>query len=155
MRRLAILPALAAVLFLAACSGATTSPTSPPPASAGGGSSPAAASAGGGSSPAAASAGAGGGAACAVAPSGSAATVNATIKDFKFAPQPIEAKVGDVIAWANQDSTAHTVTLDDGTCDTKSIAAGATAMLVFSAPGTYAYHCAIHPAMKGFTIDVK
>jgi plastocyanin len=158
MRRLLVFPALLAVLSLAACSGASTTSPSGPVASAATQSAAAsapAASAPGAESPAAASGGTGGGAAgCAVAPSGSTATVSATIKNFAFSPTPIEAKVGDVIGWANQDSTAHTVTMDNGACDTKQIAAGSTAMLVFSAAGTYTYHCAIHPQMKA-TIDVK
>ena len=147
MRKLLLVPALAAVLSLAACSGASTaSPTS------GGASAPAA------SVPAASAADSGGGAAaaCAAAPAGATATVNVTIKDFKFAPQPIEAKVGDVIAWANQDSAPHSATLDNGACDTKPINPGSSATLVFTAPGTYTYHCSVHPTqMKDYTIEVK
>ena len=99
--------------------------------------------------------GAAGGAACATAPTGSTATVNVTIKDFKFAPQPVQAKVGDVIQWANQDSAPHSATLDNGACDTKPISPGSNATLVFTAPGTYTYHCSVHPTqMKDYTIAV-
>ncbi len=46
--------------------------------------------------------------------------------------------------------------MDDGACDTQSIAVGATAMLVFTAAGTYTYHCAIHPGqMKDVTVEVQ
>jgi plastocyanin len=94
--------------------------------------------------------------ACAVAPSGATATVNVTIKDFKYSPQPVQAKVGDVVAWTNNDSAPHSATMDDGSCDTDSIASGATAMLTFTAPGTYTYHCKIHPTqMKDVTVEVK
>jgi plastocyanin len=145
MRRLAFLPAVAMTLLLAACSGTSSSA---PAASAGGGAS---ANAGGG-----ASAPAGGAAACAAAPSGATAAVTVTIKDFKFAPQPVQAKVGDVIAWSNQDSAPHSATLDNGACDTKPISQGSTAMLVFTAPGTYTYHCTVHPTqMKDYTIQVQ
>ena len=66
------------------------------------------------------------------------------------------AKVGDVIAWKNDDSAPHSATMDDGACDTDTINAGATAMLVFTAAGTYTYHCAIHPGqMKDVTVEVK
>jgi len=146
MRRLTALPALVAILTLAACSSTASTPASSTPASAPAAGSPAAGSA----------AAASGGTACATAPAGSTAAVNATIKDFKFAPQPIQAKVGDVITWTNQDgATPHSATLDDGTCDTKPIAGGASASLVFSAPGTYKYHCSVHPTqMTGYTIVV-
>jgi plastocyanin len=137
MRRLAILPAVVLTILLAACS---SSSSAAPAASSGGG----------------ASAAAGGAAACATAPAGGTAATTVTIKDFKFSPQPVQAKVGDVIAWSNQDSAPHSATLDNGACDTKSISPGSTAMLVFTAPGTYTYHCAIHPTqMKDYTIQVQ
>ena len=149
MRRLTLLPTLVAVLTLAACSGTASTPASTSPASVPPAGSPAA------GSPAGASGGAAGGAACATAPAGSTATVNVTIKDFKFAPQPVQAKVGDVIQWANQDSAPHSATLDNGACDTKPISPGSNATLVFTAPGTYTYHCSVHPTqMKDYTIAV-
>jgi plastocyanin len=157
MRRLA-LPLLTTIALaaLTACGGgATPTPaasSAPLPSVSGPGASTPAESAPAASTAAGSPASA---AACAVAPAGGAATVNATIKNFKFSPQPIQAKVGDVVAWQNDDNIAHTVTMDAGTCDSDSINAGASAMLVFTAPGTYAYHCKIHPAMTGFTVEVK
>jgi len=151
MRRLTLLPVLAALLTLAACSGGT----SPAPAATTAASAPAG---GGASAPAGgASAPAGGGAACASAPAGSTAAVTVTIKDFKFSPQPVQAKVGDVVAWTNQDGTTpHSATMDTAGCDTNTINGGATAMLVFSQPGTYTYHCSIHPTqMKDYTVVVQ
>jgi len=151
MRRLTLLPVLAALLTLAACSGGT----SPAPAATTAASAPAGGSA---SAPAGgASVPAGGGAACASAPAGSTAAVTVTIKDFKFSPQPVQAKVGDVVAWTNQDgSTPHSATMDTAGCDTNTINGGATAMLVFSQPGTYTYHCSIHPTqMKDYTVVVQ
>ncbi len=143
MRRLALLPTVAALLTLAACSGSTAAtPSASAPAA---------------SAPAASTAAGGGAAACAAAPAGSTATVSVTIKDFKFAPQPVEAKVGDIVAWSNQDgSTSHSATMDNGACDTKTIAGGSTAMLVFTTAGTYTYHCSIHPGqMKDYSVEVK
>jgi plastocyanin len=94
--------------------------------------------------------------ACAVAPAGATATVKVTIKDFKYNPQPVQAKVGDVVAWTNNDTAPHSATMDDGSCDTDSIATGATAMLTFNTAGTYTYHCKIHPAqMKDVTVVVQ
>lgn len=139
MRRLAQIPlVLLTIAALAACSSSTTGGT--PQASAPG------ASAGGG----------GGGAACAVAAAGTTATVTAQIKDFKFSPQPIEAKVGDVVGWTNGDSAQHSVTMDDGSCDTDTLSQGATGLLVFNTAGTYTYHCKVHPTqMKDFTVVVS
>jgi plastocyanin len=151
MRRLALLPTVAALLTLTACSGGS----SPAATAAGGGASPAASAAA--ESPAAASGAGGGGAlACATADAGATAASTVTIKDFKFTPQPVQAKVGDVIAWSNQDSAPHSATMDDGSCDTKTIDPGKTMALKFTAAGTYTYHCSIHPStMKGFTVVVQ
>lgn len=145
MRRLAMpILTILAVAFLAACGGGAT----PTPASSG-----VPEQSGTGSIPSVASAAA---AACAVAPAGAAATVNATIVDFGYNPQPIQAKVGDVVAWKNTGSAPHSVTLDDGSCDTDTINAGSSGMLLFNAPGTYTYHCKIHPGqMKDFTVEVR
>ena len=102
-----------------------------------------------------AGASAGGAAACATAPAGSTAAATVTIRNFAYTPQPVRAKVGDVIAWKNDDSAPHSATMDDGSCDTDTIKAGATAMLVFTAAGTYTYHCEIHPGqMKDVTVEV-
>jgi plastocyanin len=138
--------ALVVVLALGACSStstpapaATTGSSAAPPPSA-------AASAGG--------AGASSAAACAPGASGAAATVNVTIKNFAFSPDPVTGKVGDAVGWTNQDSAGHTATLDDGTCTTDTIGNGATGVLVFSAPGTYAYHCNIHPTQMKGTITI-
>ncbi len=146
MRRLA-LPLLTTIALaaLTACGGGAT----PTPAASSAPLPSAAASAPAASVPAASTAAASpaSAAACAVAPAGAAATVNATIKNFQFSPQPIQAKVGDVVAWKNDDGTAHTVTMDAGTCDSDNIGAGSSAMLVF--------HCKTPPAMPGFPVEVK
>ena len=154
MRRTALpLLIILAMTALAACGSAATptpsSSTAPPPSV--GVSAPASSPAA--SSPAASQASAAG---CAAAPAGAAATVNVSIKDFKFNPQPVSAKVGEVVAWKNDDSAAHSATMDDGSCDTDTINPGSSALRVFNAPGTYTYHCKVHPSqMKGYTVVVK
>ena len=145
-RGLAVFIVIAATA-LAGC-GASATP-SPAPASAAATTPPAASAGASASAGAAASA-----PAVACAKSTDAGTVAATIKDFKFSPEPVQAKVGDVIAWTNNDSTTHTVTLDDGSCDGGQAAPGATVALSFGKAGTYAYHCAIHSSMKG-TVQVS
>ena len=71
-----------------------------------------------------------------------------------FVPATIQAKVGDVIVWTNNDTVPHTATFkDDPTCTTEILAPGATGALTFSAAGTYALICKIHATMSG-TIEV-
>lgn len=77
-----------------------------------------------------------------------AATV--TIADFTFDPATIEVAVGDSITWTNEDSTAHTATVEDGGPDTGSLAGGASGTLTFDEAGTYTYRCSFHPgSMQG------
>ena len=59
-----------------------------------------------------------------------------------------------MIGWTNNDSAGHTAALDDGTCTTDTIAPGTTQALVFSVPGTYPYHCNIHPTLMKGTITI-
>jgi plastocyanin len=80
------------------------------------------------------------------------AVVETTIKGFAFA-QPLTVKVGDVVSWSNEDSTPHSVVLDDGQCRTQQIAAGSSRALVFTEAGSYAFHCGVHPTMTA-TIEV-
>jgi len=81
------------------------------------------------------------------ATSGSATKIN--ISGFKFDPATVTVKVGTTVTWTNQDSANHTVTGDDGSWTSKSLANGATFSFTFDKAGTYAYHCAIHSSMKG------
>ena len=46
------------------------------------------------------------------------------------------------------------MTADDGSFDSKSLASNATFSQTFAKAGTFAYHCAIHPGMKG-TVTVQ
>jgi plastocyanin len=135
--RLGVLVATAA-LALAACSssGATAAPASQPAASsaASAPAAPASAAAGGGCS------------------EGTGSGTAAEIKDFTF-PTGLSVASGSAISWTNGDSADHTVTLDDGSCNTP-VKAGSTVTVTYSTPGTYAFHCTIHPQMTG-SLEVK
>ena len=74
------------------------------------------------------------------------------IVNFAFSPGTLTIKAGTTVTWTNNDSTTHTVTLDDGSCDAGQVKAGSTGSLTFGVAGTYPYHCAIHPTMKGTVV---
>jgi plastocyanin len=76
------------------------------------------------------------------------------IKNFAFAPASASVAAGSKVTWTNSDTTAHTVTFDDGSADSGNLAAGATFDHTFATAGTFAYHCAIHSSMKG-TVTVQ
>lgn len=92
--------------------------------------------------------------AASAAPSSGGGGVAATIVNFAFDPSTIAAKVGDTVTWTNEDGAPHTVTLDDGSGGSQNLAKGAKFEHTFGAAGTFAYHCAIHPSMKG-TVEVS
>jgi plastocyanin len=78
-----------------------------------------------------------------------------TISGFKFAPTSLTVKRGAKVTVTNDDSTAHTATADDGnTFDTGTLDPGSSQTISVGEPGSYAYHCSIHPFMKG-TIVVR
>jgi plastocyanin len=136
--------AIGSILLLGACSssGATTAPSAAAASAA-----PSAEASSAASAPAT-----GGGATC--TESADAGQVAVAIKDFAFSPADIQAKVGQIIAFSNGDSPPHTASLDDGSCTTGTISPGSSDGLVFSAAGSYPFHCKIHTNMKG-TITIS
>jgi plastocyanin len=88
-------------------------------------------------------------------------TVNVVNNHFGEIPDdnqnPVHIEVGDTVVWHNLDGVDHTITPDNAADFAGSGAAvpagGTFASAPFDTPGTYAYHCDIHPEMKG-TIEV-
>lgn len=76
------------------------------------------------------------------------------IKNFLFAPATLTASVGDKLAVTNDDSAPHSLTADDKTFDTGTLAKGASKTVTLEKAGTFAFHCTIHPYMKG-TVTVS
>lgn len=75
------------------------------------------------------------------------------IQNFTFDPPNITIKAGTKVQWTNLDGVTHSITSDTGLWDSGGIAQGDSYNRVFDTPGTYPYHCGIHPTMKG-TITV-
>ncbi|MFP4499084.1 MAG: cupredoxin domain-containing protein [Vulcanimicrobiota bacterium] len=72
------------------------------------------------------------------------------IEGYEYNPNPLHVKAGQAITVMNKNHIQHTVTSDDGkTFDTRLITTGNSAQFTIEEPGTYKYHCSIHPAMKG------
>ena len=73
-----------------------------------------------------------------------------TIENFAYVPPALTVAAGATVTWTNSDDAPHTVTADDGSSfDSNLLGHGGTFQLPAPAPGTYAYHCAVHPFMKG------
>ena len=129
-RSLLVAPALALALAVAACGGSGTATAAPATAA------PSAPAAGSPST----------------APAGGGEEGAVQIADFAFAPPSITVAAGSTVIWTNGDSAGHTVTADDGSFTSETIANGTTFSQAFPDAGTFAYHCAIHPAMTATVV---
>lgn len=85
--------------------------------------------------------------------------VKITIRDMAFSPSAVKIKKGTTVTWTNNDTVGHNVVADSpsssGGLPTSQalFAEGETFSHTFETVGTFAYHCAPHPFMKG-TIEV-
>jgi plastocyanin len=89
-------------------------------------------------------------------PSASAAgaVVKVTMKNIKFVPENITAKVGQKIEWTNTDTPPHTVTAQSGAkFDSGNMQPGATFSYTPTKAGKISYFCQIHSGQTG-TITV-
>jgi plastocyanin len=94
-------------------------------------------------------------------PSGPQAAVSVTASGgayghFTFSPSSMSIKAGTTVTWTDKTDAPHTVTSDAG--DPASFNGslggnGTTFGFTFTTPGTYKYHCNIHPYMTA-TITV-
>lgn len=83
---------------------------------------------------------------------GAAATASAVktvdIRNFAYHPATLRVQRGARVTFTNSSSVTHTAT-KGGSFDTKRIAPDGSATVRFNKRGTFAYHCKIHPYMKG------
>ena len=77
------------------------------------------------------------------------------IQNFAFNPASITVPKGTTVTWVNQDTTNHEIVNDaqgsiaQGALFTSnSLSRGGSYSYTFENPGTYPYHCSIHPSMK-------
>ncbi len=73
--------------------------------------------------------------------------------NFQYQPQTITITQGSTISWFNEGPYTHTTTSDIGVWNSGTLNPGQSYQFIFNTPGTYPYHCAIHPTMTG-TITV-
>ena len=76
-----------------------------------------------------------------------------------YIPEAVTAEVGQTIVWRNGDAAFHSVTSGtyeepDGLFDSGYMDPDTTFSYTFDAPGTYVYHCTLHPWMSG-VVDIQ
>ncbi len=91
-----------------------------------------------------------------------------TIADFTFTPSTQTVKAGSAVTWTNRGLSVHRVTSDTMLFESMNLGvpvagdpyggggmAAGTFQFTFNTPGTYTYHCSLHPptiaAYSGFT----
>src|SRR5436309_1918259 len=82
-----------------------------------------------------------------------------TMADKAFAPNPLNAKVGDKVTWTNKDTALHTVTSGTSSSDPNkgkefdsgisTLAPSKTFSHTFNTAGEFPYFCQLHPTMVG------
>jgi plastocyanin/FtsP/CotA-like multicopper oxidase with cupredoxin domain len=96
-----------------------------------------------------------GGSSPAPPPPAATTTRDVAITSTGFSPSSITIKVGDTVRWTNQDNTTHDAMSDDHTAwGSPNLPPGKVWSRIFAQPGTFGYHCHIHPEMTG-TIQVN
>ncbi|HTK39241.1 MAG TPA: cupredoxin family copper-binding protein [Patescibacteria group bacterium] len=76
-----------------------------------------------------------------------------TISNFDYGPQTITVKKGTTVTWTNQDGVKHNVVGDTlSTLNGPLLAKGESYSYTFDTVGTFSYHCAPHPYMKGTVV---
>ena len=71
------------------------------------------------------------------------------IRDNRFEPTDATVAPGTTLMWINYDQVQHTVTADDGQFDSGVLDPGDIFVVTVEGSGKLAYHCALHPEMKG------
>ena len=74
-------------------------------------------------------------------------TVN--IKSTAFAPKTVTIAGGDTVTWKNVDTVNHQVVANNGAFASGQIAPTKIYAKRIDTPGTYGYHDALHPTLKG------
>lgn len=75
-----------------------------------------------------------------------------TIENFAFVPARLTVTAGASVTWINRDETPHTVVSNDKTIRSGALDTGDQFQYRFATPGTYSYHCSLHPQMTGTII---
>ena len=80
---------------------------------------------------------------------GLAANKTVSIKATGFAPKTVTIAGGDTVTWKNVDTVSHQVVANNGAFASGQIAPNRIYAKRLDTPGTYGYHDALHPVLKG------
>ena len=69
-----------------------------------------------------------------------------------FTPDEVTVNAGTTVVWTNTDSTSHTSTADGNAWNSGTVSPGGRFTVTLQTPGTFTYHCTIHPGMVGTVV---
>jgi plastocyanin len=69
-----------------------------------------------------------------------------------YAPDAVNVDAGTTVTWVNTDSVSHTSTSNAAGWNSGEVVAGGRFSVAFPTPGTFPYHCTIHPGMVGTVV---
>ena len=71
------------------------------------------------------------------------------VRSMAFSPKVVKVPAGATVTWHFRDSVAHDVR---GADFSSAVTATGDFRHTFTTPGTYDYHCSLHPIMRGRVI---
>lgn len=71
-----------------------------------------------------------------------------SMANMRFGAVPADVKLGDIIVWVNNDIVPHTATARNGAFDVD-LAPRQSRRMNVTRPGSFAFYCRYHPAMRG------
>jgi plastocyanin len=77
------------------------------------------------------------------------------LMDNRFEPPTLTVRPGTTVRWTNRGKHTHTVTSDKGDWGSNELGPAAVFSHTFTEPGTYTYHCKVHPDVMRGTVIVK
>ena len=86
------------------------------------------------------------------AAAGASGTAALSVQDFSFSPSTLTIPPGTTVTVTNHGAVTHTWASDPGSAQTwnsGNLNPGASFSVTFNTPGTFGYHCNIHPFMTG------
>ncbi|MGZ3602266.1 MAG: cupredoxin domain-containing protein [Ktedonobacterales bacterium] len=76
-----------------------------------------------------------------------------TLTDYTFSPVNIRVVKGTTVTWINKDAASHNIVFDNNMAQSAILPAhSGNYSYTFLTPGTYTYHCGLHPEMVGKVI---
>jgi plastocyanin len=81
-------------------------------------------------------------------------SVSISIKSSAYSNANLQVNTGANVTWKNDDTTAHTVTANDGSFDSGNIQPGSSYSHQFNSVGTFMYHDKLHESMSGTIVVI-